>query len=54
MKLKQVKLDGRVFSLQFHRNCKNNLFKGNLESENFSQLWSLKIMRYTNKQVILT
>ena len=28
-----------VFNLQFHRNCKNNFFKGKLESGKLSQLF---------------
>ena len=39
VKMKQAKLDWRVFILQFHRNCKNNFFKGNLESEKLLQLF---------------
>ena len=37
--MKQTKLDWRVFNLQFHRNIKNNFFKGNRESEKLSQLF---------------
>ena len=39
VKLKQAKLDWRVFSLEFHRNGKNYLFKGTRQSGKFSQLF---------------
>ena len=39
VKLKQAKLDWRVFNLEFHKNCKNNVFKGKLPSPKLLQLF---------------
>ena len=68
VKLKQAKLDWRIFNLEFHKNCKNNISKGRLPIGKLLQLFieyeehaimkqQVCIKGYTNitnEQVILT